>query len=33
VGRATLRFDVRADWASLVKSLRLRFGDHREDSS
>jgi hypothetical protein len=26
VGRATLRFDVRADWASLMKSLRLRFG-------
>lgn len=26
LGRATLRFDVRADWASWMKSFRLRFG-------
>ncbi|MGO9833681.1 MAG: hypothetical protein ACLP1X_05650 [Polyangiaceae bacterium] len=26
VARATLRFDVRADWMSWIKSFRLRFG-------
>jgi|HubBroStandDraft_6_1064221.scaffolds.fasta_scaffold23734_4 hypothetical protein len=26
VARATLRFDVRADWASWMRSFRLRFG-------
>jgi len=25
VARATLRFDLRADWASWIKSLRLPF--------
>jgi len=25
VGRATLRFDVRADWGRFVRNLRLRF--------
>jgi hypothetical protein len=26
VARATLRFDMRADWASWMRSFRLRFG-------
>jgi len=26
VGRATLRFDLRGQWASLMKSFRFRFG-------
>jgi hypothetical protein len=26
IGRATLRFDTRADWASWMRSFRLRFG-------